>query len=214
MGEIDRLVEVARLADYLAEGRIAFRDVVDRALQRQPGTNCLLLVVDQWEELYTLGRHEQARRRFLEEVLETTAVAPFSVVLTLRGDFFGHVLSYRPLADRLQDAIVNLGPMTREELRLSVEAPGEKVGLMFEPWLVNRILDDVGEEPGNLPLLEFVLTELWEKRRGDQLLHEAYEAIGGVQGAMASRADETLARLSTLEQEAARQVFIHLVRPG
>ena len=192
MTETDRLVEVGKLASYLAEGHVSLRDVVARALEKQPGTDRLLLVVDQWEELYTLSQDEQARRRFLDEVLEATAVGPLSVVFTLRGDFFGHVLGYRPLADRLQDAVVNLGPMTREELEQAVEAPAHKVGLTFEPGLVKRILDDVGEEPGNLPLLEFVLTELWEERRGGQLLHAAYEAMGEVQGAIARRAEDAL----------------------
>lgn len=73
MTETDRLVEVGKLAGYLAEGHVTLRDVVARALEKQPGTDRLLLVVDQWEELYTLGREEQVRRRFLDEVLEATA---------------------------------------------------------------------------------------------------------------------------------------------
>jgi hypothetical protein len=214
MTETDRLVEVGKLASYLAEGHVALRDVVARTLDKQPGTDRLLLVVDQWEELYTLSREEQTRRRFLDEVLEATAAGSLSVVLTLRGDFFGHALGYRPLTDRLQNAVVNLGPMTREELERAVEAPVHKVGLTFEPRLVERILDNVGEEPGNLPLLEFALTELWEERHGGQLLHAAYEAMGAVQGAIARRAEEVFARLTPLEQEAAQRVFLQLVRPG
>ena len=111
------------------------------------------------------------------------------MVFTLRGDFFGRALGYRPLADRLQDAVVNLGPMTQEELSRAVEAPAQKVGLTFEPGLVVRILNAVEQEPGNLPLLEFLLTDLWEERHGGQLTHEAYQAMEGVQGAMARRAE-------------------------
>src|SRR5207249_1698132 len=121
---------------------------------------------------------------------------------------------YRPFADRLQDAIVTLGPMLQEELAQAVEAPAQKVGLTFEPGLVRRILHDVGEEPGNLPLLEFTLTELWEKRHAGRLLHAAYEAIGAVQGAIACRAEEVYTGLTPWEQEAARRVFLQLVRPG
>jgi hypothetical protein len=76
------------------------------------------------------------------------------------------------------------------------------------------MLDDVQEAPGNLPLLEFVLTELWEKRRGGRFLHEAYAAMGGVQGAIAHRADEVWVRLTPVEQEATRRVFGQLVRLG
>jgi len=143
-----------------------------------------------------------------------TADGRLSVVLTLRGDFYGQALGYRPLADRLQDAVVNLGPMTPEELEQVVAAPSEKVGLTFEPGLVARILGDVEQEPGSLPLLEFLLTDLWEARRGGQLTHEAYQAMGGVQGAMAQRAEELFGRLDSSDQEQIRRVFAHLVLPS
>ncbi len=192
MTEVDRLAEVNKLAAYLQTGDLALRDVVARVLAKQPGTDRLLLVADQWEELYTLTREEEPRRRFLDEILQATQDSPLSVVLTLRGDFFGQALSYRPLADRLQDAVVNVGPMTREELAQAIEEPAKKVGLTFEPGLAARLLDDVGQEPGNLPLLEFALTKLWERRQGGQLLHQAYDDMGRVQGALAQKAEEIL----------------------
>ena len=188
--------------------------MVSQALAKQAGTDRLLLVVDQLEELYTLGRDEQANRAFVDQLLEATADGLLSVVLTLRGDFYGRALGYRPLADRLQDAVVNLGPMTTEELEQVVAAPSEKVGLTFEPGLVARILGDVEQEPGSLPLLEFLLTDLWEARRGGQLTHEAYQAMGGVQGAMAQRAEELFGRLESADQAQLRRVFAHLVLPS
>jgi WD40 repeat protein len=214
MTEVDRLAEVGKLAGYLAEGRVALRDVAAQVLAKQSGTDRLLLVVDQWEQLYTLCRDEQVRRRFVDELLEATRGGPLSTALALRGDFFGQAVGYRPLADRLQDGVVNLGPMTREELARAVEAPAQKVGLTFEPGLVSRILDEVEQEPGNLPLLEFLLTDLWEKRQGGHLTHEAYDAAGGVQGAMAGRAEELFGNLPPLNQEEVRRVFTHLVIPG
>src|SRR4030095_6633355 len=118
------------------------------------------------------------------------------VCVPLRGDFFGHALGYRPLADRLQDAVVTVGPMTQEELERAVEAPGRKGGLTFEARGVERIVEDVGEAPGNLPLLEFALAELWDKRHGGQLLHAAYEAMGKVQGGIARRAEDVFQPLT------------------
>src|SRR5262249_20694006 len=100
------------------------------------------------------------------------------------------------------------------ELRRAVEKPAGEVGIQFEPGLVDRILDDVGEEPGNLPLLEFVLEMLWQRRQDGQLHHDAYEKIGGVQGAIAQRANEVYQRLSRDEQAAAHRMLIRLVRPG
>jgi energy-coupling factor transporter ATP-binding protein EcfA2 len=215
MTETDRLAEINKQARYLAAGEIALRDVVTRALDKQPGTQRLLLVTDQWEELYTLTPEDAARRRFIDELLGTTVNSPLSVVLTLRGDFVGRALSYRPLSDRLQGAEINLGHMTRTELERAIRSLAEKVGLHFEPCLVERILDDVGDEPGNLPLLEFVLTSLWEQRRGHFLHFDAYQAIGGVKGAIATRADKIFeTELNPAQRKTARWVLMQLVRPG
>ena len=104
--------------------------------------------------------------------------------------------------------------MTREELAQAIEKPANKVGLTFEPGLVERLLDDVGQEPGNLPLLEFALTNLWERRQGGQLLHQAYDDMGRVQGAVAQQAEELYQKLVPLEQQAAVRVFLELVQTG
>jgi WD40 repeat protein len=214
MTETDRLAEINKLAHHLGQGEISLRDVVRRALDKQPGTHRLLLVADQWEELYTLTQDDAARCRFIDELLDATADSPLSVVLTLRGDFVGRALGYRQLSDRLQGAQINVGPMTRAELERAIRSPAAKVGLGFEPGLVERILDDVGNAPGNLPLLEFVLTRLWDERRGGWLLHEAYDAMGELQGAVASKAEEVFGSLNVLEQQTVKRVFLQLVRLG
>jgi hypothetical protein len=214
MPETDRLIAIRRQARALQDRDLALRDIVERVLAKQPGTDRLLLVADQWEELYTLTTDDAARRRFIDELLEASSAAPLSVVLTLRGDFVGRALAHRPLFDRLQDAQVNLGPMTRAELERAITKPAEKVGLGFEQGLVERILDDVGDEPGNLPLLEFVLKRLWEDRKGGQLLHEAYKSMRFLQGVIATKAEDLFGKLSQDEQQAARRVFLELVRPG
>ena len=211
---VDRLAEINKLAGHLAEGTVALRDVAADVLRTQPGTDRLLLFVDQWEELYTLVADDGARRRFLAEILDASAKGPVTVVLTLRGDFFGQALSDRSFADRLQDGQVNLGPMTEEELERSITEPAEKAGLQFEPGLVDRMLADVGQEPGNLPLLEFVLAALWEHRQGITLHHDAYERMDGVQGAIAARADAEFEKLDAAQKDAARRMLIQMVRPG
>ncbi len=107
-----------------------------------------------------------------------------------------------------------LGPMNREELEAAIVRPAERQRVAFEEGLVARILDDVESEPGNLPLLEFALTQLWERQQGGLLTHAAYEAIGEVEGALVRYADRVYEDLSEPEQEQARQVFVQLVRPG
>ncbi len=180
----------------------------------------MLLVADQFEELYTLCHDEAIRRLFLDSLLASLPASTFEsssplvLVLTMRADFLGSALSYRPFADRLQNADIKLGSMNCSELSQVIEKPAEKLGVTFEAGLVERILDDVEDEPGNLPLLEFALTELWKKRTGKQLTHGAYEAIGQVKGALADYADEKYGNLTPDEQEQARRIFIQLVRPG
>lgn len=208
---IDRSEKSNKLAARFAEGSVPLRDMVKEALARQTGTQRLLLVADQWEELYTLTKDDAARRRFLDELLDALEHSPLTVVLTLRGDFVGKALAYRPLSDRLQGAQVNLGPMTREELHRAIEQPAYRVGVSFEAGLVERVLDDVGDEPGNLPLLEFVLKQLWDTRRGTLLYNHAYEEMGKLQGAIAQRAEKFFASLSVAEQEALRRLFLYLV---
>ncbi len=211
---IRNLENIGLISDFLAHGTAGLRDLVDEALQRQPGTDRLMLIVDQWEELYTLTTDDNARGRFIEQLLEATTRSPLSVVLTLRGDFYSHAVNDRPLADRLQDNVVNLGPMTREELQQAITRPVENVQLSFEPGLVHTILNDVGNELGNLPLLEFAVTALWDAKRDGLLTHDAYREMRRVQGAMANRAETIYNGLRPLEQEAAKRAFLRLVRLG
>lgn len=217
--EMDRLYEGRRLAEFLdKEGPGRLCDVVNRVFENQHGTRRLLLVVDQWEELYAASdaawTDNNSVQRFVDELLYATANGPLTVVLTVRGDFYGHVLAHRALSDRLQGAVVNLGPMIREELRQAVVCPAEKVGLGFEAGLTDRILDEIGEEPGNLALLEIGLSRLWEQRHGGHLLHEAYKDMGGMRCAIVTQAEEVYTRLSPAQQELVRQLFLALVRPG
>jgi energy-coupling factor transporter ATP-binding protein EcfA2 len=123
LSEVDRLAEVNKLAAHLADGSVALRDVTARVLAKQPGTDRLLLFVDQWEELYALCPDEQVRRTFTAQLLEAAAAGPVKVVLTMRGDFYGRAVADRALSDQLQDAVVNIGPMTQDELAETIVKP-------------------------------------------------------------------------------------------
>jgi formylglycine-generating enzyme required for sulfatase activity len=173
-----------------------------------------LLIADQWEELYTLSTDEKDVRHFIDTLLDATATVPISLVFAVRGDFYGRVLSYRSLVDRLGDCIFNLPPMDRNELQEVITKPAHKLGLIFQSGLTNRLLADVGEEPGNLPLLEFVMTSLWEHRHRGELLHETYDAIGGMHGAITKRADESYNKLTEVQKSMVRRILLQLVHPG
>lgn len=214
--EVDWLEETGKLAAALEEGMVVLADVLDRILARANAA-CVLLIADQFEKLYTLGDDVPRQHRFLDTLLALLAdqrSSPFTLCLTLRADFMGQALAYRPFADRLQDHDLKLGPMNRDELRAAIEQPAQRLRVTFEPGLVDRILDDVGQEPGNLPLLEFALTLLWERQRLGLMTHEAYQAIGQVQGALANHAEAVFEQLNADEQDAARYIFVQLVQPG
>jgi hypothetical protein len=190
------------------------QQVVSRILERNPGKR-LLLVADQFEELYTLCQVKEEQERFADGLLTAIAQENITLVLTLRADFYGYVLSYRPLRDALQEYTPQLlSSMKREELQAAIELPAQKLEVQLEPRLTQRILDDVGEEPGNLPLLEFALTRLWEKQINRDLTHQAYEEIGGVKKAIANHAEQVYKQLSEIEKKQAQRIFVQLVRPG
>lgn len=214
----DQIAQARKLASYLRDGEVLLADVIARIQQNYPNQR-VLLIADQFEELYTLCSEEVTRRSFLDCLLSSLATAtgqtsPLVLVATMRADFLANALSYRPFADVLQNGDVKLGVMNQEELRQVIEKPAAKLGVAFEAGLVQRILDGVESQPGNLPLLEFALTELWGRRNGKQLTHAAYETIGEVEGALAGYADQQYARLSESEQAQVRRIFVQLVRPG
>jgi hypothetical protein len=168
------------------------------------------LVIDQFEEIFTLRPDPEDQQLFLDELLASAEAgagqrrSPLVLLLTLRADFMGQALGHRPFTDALQEGALILGPMNREELQAAVEKPAELAGAAFEPGLVPRILDDIGQEPGNLPLLEFALTLLWERLEDGWMTHAAYDEIGRVDGALARYAEEVWQELDETELSRAK----------
>ncbi len=213
--ETDRLVETGKLADAFAARGISLSAVTTRILKRNPGASRLLLLIDPFEELYTLCPEPGLHHRFLDVLLESSpSPAPLQLVLTLRSVFREQALAYRPFADALLDSDIEIYPMTQSELSQAIEKPAQKQGVIFETGLVERILDNLGDGPGKLPLLEFTLTALWNRQTGGQLTHAVYEAMGQVAGSLADYAEDVYAGLSESEQEQARRIFMQLVRSG
>lgn len=214
MGRADRIFKIQQWDDVCRNSQWGLRDLVEAVLSEAPRTR-LLLAIDQFEELYTLCQDSEQRQHFLNKLLETiNHTEGFTVVLTLRADFYGQVLSSRPFADALQDGDIKLAPMNRQELEDAIIKPAEYFGVQVQPGLTGRILDEIKEEPGSLPLLEFALTQLWDKQQDGCLSHSTYNEIGGVKAAVAQYAEEVYQQLSPEEQAKAERVFIQLVRPG
>jgi Novel STAND NTPase 1 len=214
MSESQRLLELPTLAAVLDQGRLA--EVAERILDRN-GTRHVTLIVDQFEELF--ARTVADRSRFLELLLavvdppEHLAQGGIHLVLVLRADFLGPALSHPGLAAAIQGTDYLVGPMTTGQLRQVIEAPAAG-RVTYEHGLVERILYDLGDEPGSLPLLEFTLTLLWEQQTAGTITHASYEAAGGVLGALTRYAEDVYLGLPEPRRADARQIFIQLVRPG
>ncbi|WP_017315129.1 nSTAND1 domain-containing NTPase [Mastigocladopsis repens] len=214
LGEIRQLREAAGLATDMQQGKVTLQQVVSRITERNPDKR-LLLVADQFEELYTLCQVKEEQERFVNTLLEAIHLKSLTLVFTLRADFYGYVLSYRPFRDALQEFTPQLvSSMSREELQAAIALPAQKLEVQLEDGLTQRILDDVGLEPGNLPLLEFALTRVWEKQQNRVLTHQAYDEIGGVKKALANHAEQIYRQLGEGEKKQAQRIFLQLVRPG
>jgi WD40 repeat protein/energy-coupling factor transporter ATP-binding protein EcfA2 len=214
-GEADYMLEVRKLANYLREGTLSLADVASRLGEKRPDLPHVLLIADQFEELYTECRDAQLRGAFIHALLGVRTADNLSLALTLRADFYGRALEH-PLGEAVDAGLLNVLPMGADELRAAIERPALARERTFEPGLVQRILDDVLEQPGNLPLLEFALTELWQRQTPDgALTHAAYDAIDGVSGAIARRAEAVYERLAAQEQdEIVERIFLRLTHYG
>ena len=176
----------------------------------------LVLVIDQFEELFSLVEEERERAFFLD-LLATAVTAPRSrirVVLTLRADYYDRPLQYAEFGGLVRRQMETVLPLKAEELEQAIVRPPEAVGVTYEPGLVAAIIDDVLYQPGALPLLQYALTELFEERDERTLTHEAYTAIGGATGALATRAEELYLEQDETGRELIRQLFLRLVSVG
>ncbi len=157
----------------------------------------VVLVIDQFEELFTQVEGAQ-RQRFLDGLLEAVRHprGRLRVVLTIRADFWDRPLRHGPLATLLEEAAVTVGPMSANELREAIVGPVSEQGLEYELGLVERILVEVVDQPGALPLLQYALTALFDTNVSGLIQAQAYDDMGGVAGALANRAEESLAALT------------------
>lgn len=175
----------------------------------------LLLVIDQFEELFTQV-DENTATAFLD-VLAAAVNHPQSrlrVVVTLRADFYDRPLRHRAIGELLREGTEAITPMTPEELERAIAGPAETLGVSVEPTLMAELVTDVVDRPGALPLLQYTLTELFDGRSGRRMTAEHYRSIGGMSGALVDRADGLLARLGAQAHDATRQIFLRLVTLG
>jgi WD40 repeat protein/class 3 adenylate cyclase/tRNA A-37 threonylcarbamoyl transferase component Bud32 len=169
-----------------------------------------LVVVDQFEELYTLCEDAARRDAFIDGLL--TLSSP--VAIGVRADLYGSLSDHAELARAVADNQILLGAMGDEELERAITEPARVAGLRLEPGLVELILRDVAREPGALPLLSHALRVTWEQRDGRTLTVEGYRASGGVASAIAQTADSVVEAVPPDGQGLMRNLFLRLTELG
>jgi WD40 repeat protein len=243
--ELARLLptDPAALVDGLsrspAQGAQLFRKALGSlAADGDPAGARVILVVDQFEEVFTLCTDEAERRAFIDLLGVLASGTPETepaalVLLGLRADFYGRCAAFPQLRDAVQRDQVLVGPMSTAELREAIERPAQAVGLDLEPGLIELLLRDIGAsedragsdgdetdpvpgayEPGRLPLIAYALQATWEQREDRTLTVAGYRQTGGIQHAIATTAERAFDALPEESQAAARPLFLRLVKIG
>lgn len=188
---------------------------IDRALANEP-TAELLLVVDQLEELFAAGVDLATRRAFLAGLVAAVNMpgSRTRLILTLRADFFGEPLADPAFGPLMRGRSIEVLPLDEAELEDAIRKPAARAGMGVETALVREMIADVAAQPGQLPLLQFALAQLYDGSVWTVLTLRGYQELGGVEGALTTRADTVYAKLGPAEQGLAKQIFLRLVTPG
>jgi WD40 repeat protein len=205
----------ASLLSQLKDGARGLLRAVHRILPADESVE-LVLVIDQFEEVFTLVE-EETERALLLESLATAVLDEHSrlrVVITLRADFTDKPLRYTDFGEIMNRRFEFVLPLTADEVERVIVGPAQHVGLKLEKGLVPTIIREAGNQPGALPLLQYALSELFEKREGRTLTNQVYREIGGVLGALGRSAESIYANLDEIGQSTTRQLFLRLVTLG
>ncbi|NER46688.1 MAG: hypothetical protein F6J92_08340 [Symploca sp. SIO1A3] len=180
----------------------------------------VILVVDQFEECFTMCQSKQDREEFFACLLKIVAESnnKLCLVLGMRADFLGKCAEYAELAEKIDQHLVTVKPMSPQEIAEAITQPAELVGLQVEQALVTKMTDDVIGSPGSLPLLQYTLTELWTEAQTtpnpNRLTLESYNQLGGIQKTLPKRANQVYQSLKEEEKPVAKRIFLELVQLG
>ncbi|MEU9987111.1 hypothetical protein AB0E10_09950 [Streptomyces sp. NPDC048045] len=203
---------IAELRDDPATLHLRIRQAT---IDRTPDIDTLI-VVDQFEEVFTLCRDRDERDAFIAMLIAaTTATAARTrVVLGVRADFYGHCVQDPLLAEAMRDAQFAVGPMSSQELREAITGPARLAGCTVTGPLLAAVVGDATGQPGALPLVSHAMVETWRRRSGSRLTLEGYLAAGGIQHALAQTAETAYRALSPAQQNLARSLFLRLTALG
>ncbi len=212
-GAID---DVGDFIDRLAAKSNRLHLMTKEALHGQDENRRAVILVDQFEEVFTLCNDEQRRRAFIDNLLYATNVTGGKtlVILTMRADFYGKCATYERLATMVSDSQELVPPMAADELRRAIESPAQRSGCELEPGLTELLLQDMRHQSGALPLLQHALLQLWERRSGRRLTIKDYQEIGELEGALEQHANSVFESMDAAKQEACRRILLRLTQPG
>jgi WD40 repeat protein len=230
LSDLERAEQLRRAETFLQEGQVGLAQLVRASLST--GTTVLpteqrpqfLLVIDQFEEAFTLSQGSQAereRQEFFDCLTGAIEIEDaLSIVIALRSDFTNKCSLYEGLFEKISQQQIRVAPLKYEQIKAAIVSPAQKVGLVCEPNLVYTMLSDVIGAPGELPLLQYTLAELWQRRQtgkaggATRLTLDAYQELSGIRGTLQKHATETFHCLTTEEQAVARRIFLTLTRLG
>jgi hypothetical protein len=209
-----QLEEQDHLAHSLQEHNIQLATLVNEAL-RKIGSKKIFLIIDQFEELFTQSQYQLIQKFLLQLIELIKSDVPCTLILIMRADFLASVLS-NPEFSELIDAYPHklLSPMTKAELRAAIEKPANKQHVELEDALIDVLLDAGGRESGSLPILQYVLSLLWDKRKAHRILLDDYNRLGGVEKALETRADAIFKKFTASEQAKGKDIFLRLIQLG
>ncbi|MFN6519408.1 MAG: pentapeptide repeat-containing protein [Nostoc sp. CreGUA01] len=213
LSDIERASQLAKAEELIAKDTVGLGQLITASQ-----TQRVVLVVDQFEEAFTQCQDITKQQQFFACLLGALQRDDnkLCLIITMRADFFGKCLEqeYAGLAKKIQEHLVTVTPMNREELETAIIKPAQHVNLAVEPELVSQMIADVENSPGSLPLLQYTLTELWQQRTEERLTLSTYSKLGGVRGTLQTRATEVYESLSLEEQQATKRIFLELTQLG
>ncbi|MFH7242594.1 MAG: AAA family ATPase [Spirulina sp.] len=197
---------------------------VSDLIRQIAGEQSAVIVIDQFEETFTLCQDKQLRIAFINSLvalIQSSSSVQDYLILTMRSDFEDQISTLSELpaptstfGERFRNSQVRVLPLDAGELREAISAPAEQVGLKFEEGVVDHLITDVLGEPAALPLLQFVLLQLWKHRERNRVTYSAYQDLGGARHALAQSADDFYDHLIPQDQDVVKRIVLKMVRPS
>lgn len=215
-----RIVHPENATDTKWVQRIARKSILDPSLLAKSidehNDQPAVLVIDQFEEIFTFCHDDDKRRAFINTLLELIQIpgTRHTVIITMRTDLESNVVQWPTLQSFYEQSQVRMTAMKASELREVIEKPAELIGLKFEENLVDELVREVLGKPAALPLLQFTLLKLWENRDRNRITWEAYNRLGGSGQALTNTANAFYDSLTPEDKISVRRIFLRIVRPS